>query len=978
MSPLFQRLLLGGVLASILALPLAASPNPSATPSLESHFLSQTRQLILSGQRSGEGYFSADGRQLIFQSEREPQNPFFQMYLLDLTTGSTRRVSPGHGKTTCGWIHPNGQQVLFASTHADPQSQALQQAELDFRASGQQRRYSWDYDPQYEIYRADSDGQNLVNLTQSLGYDAEAAYSPDGRQIVFASNRAAYSRKLSAAEAQRLERDPAFFMDIYIMNADGSNVRQLTQVPGYDGGPFFSADGSKITFRRFNEKGDKAEIWSMNPDGSDAKALTRLGVMSWAPFFHPSGDYLIFATNLHGYGNFELYLVDAEGQREPVRVTDTEGFDGLPVFSPDGQQLVWTSGRTADGASQLFMASWNDAEARRQLGLPPAKPVQAASKPAPAAPQDPFATTAAITAADLSTRVHYLASAELAGRGTGTAGEVKATEYAAEVFRRLGLQPAGDAGTYFQNFEFTAGVELSGQNRLQARLQSASQPLNYALQQDWVPLAFSESGSFDVAEVVFAGYGLQAPSHGDFAGYDSYVHLDVKDKWVLVLRYWPEDLKGKPLQELKRYADLRYKALIAREQGARGLIVISGPNAPDQQSLIPFQTRRAPGTVSIPVLSLSNQSAQAWFQAAGHELKTLQTRLDQGQAVPGLALPVQLSAEIGLKKIVQTGRNVLARLAVKDATQTVVIGAHMDHLGQGHSSSSLAREEDATELIHYGADDNASGSAGVLEIAEQLAQQPAGLKQNLLFALWSGEEIGLLGSSHFVEQVAAEDFPQRFSAYLNMDMVGRFEKALVVQGVGSSPAWKALLEQHNFAVGLPLVLQNSAYLPTDATPFYVKGLPTLSFFTGAHSDYHTPGDTADKLNYAETARIVELVKRLGVALAMQATGPAYQKQEPPRQAGQSRGLRVYLGTIPDYASDEIKGLKISGVTAGSPAEKAGLQAGDIIVKLNQRTIENIYDYTYAIDSLSVGKPVPIEVLRAGQRLVLQLTPGSRN
>lgn len=946
----------------------AFSAEAVAEQPIETQFLSEVRQLILSGKRSGEGYFSANGKQLIFQSEREPLNPFFQIYLLDLTTGSTRRVSTGNGKTTCAWMHPDGKHLLYSSTHEDPKTAQWQQEELTFRASGKQRRYSWDYDPHYDIYRSDVEGSKPHNLTRTLGYDAEASYSPDGKYIVFASNRSAYARSLSTSEQKRLEQDPAFFMDLYIMNSDGTNVRQLTQVPGYDGGPFFSPDGQNITFRRFNEAGDKAEIWTMNTDGSEQKQITHLGVMSWAPFYHPSGDYLIFATNRHGFDNFELYIVDAKGQKDPVRVTDTEGFDGLPVFSPDGQQLVWTSGRNPKGASQLFRARWNDEEARRQLGLnDPLGPV------API-PEYPVGTGAAITSEDISQRVHYLASRELAGRGTGTPGEQKATAYAADVFKGLGLLPAGDNGSYFQTFDFTAGVEMQEKNTLQSKI--GQQKLNHTLNKEFVPLVFSESGTFNNAEVVFAGYGLKAPVNGDFKGYDSYVHLDVKDKWVVVLRYWPEKASQTEQQELKRYANLRYKAMIARELGAKGLLVVGGPNSPDQQALVAFRGERAPNAVSIPALSVSNTLVHTWFKAAGQNLKSIQDRLDTGAFVPGEILPVQLSAQIELKKIRQQGRNVLARLPGKGGSGTVVVGAHLDHLGEGHGEGSLARQGN-TDLIHYGADDNASGSAGVLEIAEYMARNQVTPKQNVIFALWSGEELGLLGSNHFVEAAKTRNTLADYQAYLNMDMVGRFDKALVAQGVGSSPEWNTLLEQHNVAVGLPLVLQESAYLPTDATSFYTHGVPALSFFTGAHSDYHTPGDTADKLNYPDTVRIVDLMRRITMDLANRSEAMVYQKQTPPKQE-QSRGLRIYLGTIPDYASGDLKGVKLSGVTAGSPAEKAGLKNGDIIVKLNGKVIENIYDYTYAIDTLSIGKVASVDILRGGKPLVLTLTPGSRN
>lgn len=937
----------------------------------ESDFITQARQLILSGKRSGEGYFGPQGRYLIFQSEREANNPFFQMYLLDFEKGDIQRVSNGVGKNTCGWVHPNQKQIMYSSTHSDPASAALQKQELDFRTSGQQRRYSWDYDPQYEIYSADLNGKNPRNLTRTLGYDAEGSYSPDGKEIVFASNRQAYTRKLSAAEQERLKIDPAYFIDLYIMNADGSNVRQLTNQAGYDGGPFFSADGRKLVFRRFNEAGDKAEIWNMNRDGSQPQQLTNLGVMSWAPYYHPSGDYLIFATNLHGFGNFELYLVDAAGKKQPVRVTDTEGFDGLPTFSPDGKQLSWTSGRTADGASQIFLAKWNHAAALAALKLaPPASALKpsdsSVSAPAAASPAAAprFQTTPAITAADLRKHIGYFASPALAGRMTGSAGEALATSYATQVFQQLGLEPAGDNGGYLQAFEFTSGISLGANPRLKMGAQT------YRQGQDWTPLVFSESGHFDAQELVFAGYGLRAPATGTYEEYDAYFHLDVKDKWVAVLRYWPENLPDDQRSELKRYAALRYKAMQARNLGAKGLIVIN-----DQDQPIVFSSQSTPGALSLPVVSVSRQVAEQWFQAAGKDFNQIQKQLDQGQGVQGFSLSkAPISLDLELKRERKTGHNVLAKLTVPGSTRTVVIGAHLDHLGQGASHSSLATG-DAADQIHFGADDNASGSAGVLELAESITQRRSELKQNVLFALWSGEELGLLGSSHFVEQDKA-NFARRYSAYFNMDMIGRMQKALVLQGIGSSPLWKPLIEKQNLMLGLPLVLQETAYLPTDVTSFYTQKVPVLNAFTGAHADYHTPTDTADKIEYEQMVPILNLLERLSLAVASEDLSPAYLEQAAP-ESNEGRGLRIYLGTIPDYAGAEVKGLKLAGVSKGGPAELAGLQAGDVIVELNGKKIENIYDYTYAIDTLKAGKLASIVVLRGSERLSLAITPGSR-
>ena len=317
-------------------------------PANEQLLLTRSRQLTFAGKRAGEGYFSADGSKLIFQSERDEKNPFFQIFLMDLETGDTERVSPGTGKTTCAWVHPGGKKVMFASTHADKEAEAKQQAELKERAEGTVKKYSWDYDEHYDLWESDLKGGALKNLTNIRGYDAEGSYSPDGQWIAFASNRHAYTETLGDEDAARFRLDKSFLMDIYLMRADGTETRRLTDVKGYDGGPFFSADGKKICWRRFNEKGDLAEIWTMNADGSNQRQLTNLGAMSWAPYFHPSGEYLIFATNLNGFANFELYLVDAEGKKQPVRVTTTEGFDGLPGFSPDGGKLTWTSNRTVE------------------------------------------------------------------------------------------------------------------------------------------------------------------------------------------------------------------------------------------------------------------------------------------------------------------------------------------------------------------------------------------------------------------------------------------------------------------------------------------------------------------------------------------------------------------------------------------------------------------------------------------------------
>ena len=844
------------------ALALLGLAGPAAAG--EADLLTNVRQLTFEGRRAGEGYFGRDGTTMIFQSERQADNPFYQMYLLDMETGDVRRVSPGHGKTTCGWVRPDGKRVLFASTQDDPEARAKQQAELDFRASGQERRYAWDYDEHFDIYDFDLAGGAYRNLTNATGYDAEGAYSPDGRLIVFASNRRAYDRPLSDKEAAIFEHDKSFFMDIYVMKADGSELRRLTDTPGYDGGPFFSADGRKIVWRRFGEDGATAEIFTMNVDGSAQTQVTRLGVLSWAPMFHPSGDYIVFATNLQGFGNFELYMVDAEGRGEPVRVTDTAGFDGLPAFSPDGTRLTWTSGRTADKSSQIFIAEWNDAEARRQLGLDGKTKkagTEATAQPAPMAE-----TGAKIAAADLRLHVSRLASEAMEGRLTGTPGERLATDYVASAFAALGLEPAGDDG-YFQSFGFSVGAALGPGNRLEVREKDGVRKLEP--DGDWRPLAFSEDGKVAAAEVAFAGYGIVTPPSDQETSHDSYGELDVEGKWVVVLRYLPEDLAPEATRGLLLYSELQYKASVAERRGAVGLIVVSGPNAKVKQELVALTQDPAGGRAGIAALSLSNAAAAALLGTAGTDLKALQDELDGGEAVAGFVLPgVTIEATVDIAREKRSGRNVLARLPAAGGAgherPAVMVGAHLDHLGRGEISGSLARDDEAGQ-VHFGADDNASGVAGLLEIAQYLVdlkrQGRLKAKRNILFAAWSGEEMGTLGSSHFAKTLAEQtegddnDIGAAVAAYLNMDMIGRLDENLYLQGTGSSPVWTREIERRNVPLGLSIVTSGDSYLPTDATPLYLKGVPVLSAFTGAHSDYSTPRDTADKINYAGTEKI---------------------------------------------------------------------------------------------------------------------------
>lgn len=954
----------------------------------EADFITNTRQLTFEGKRSGEGYFNADGTKMIFQSEREEGNPFYQIYLMDLETGDQERISPGMGKTTCAWIHPDGKRVLFASTHIDPESKKLQAAEYEERKNSKVRRYSWDYDEHYDIWEYSLVDKSLKNLTHTRGYDAEGDYSPDGKKIVFASNRQAYEGKLSEEDEERLKIDKQYFMEIYTADADGSNVKRLTNAPGYDGGPFFSADGKRICWRRFTPKGDVAEVWTMNADGSDQKPITRLGAMSWAPYFHPSGEYLIFTTNLNGFANFELYIVDAAGKHDPVRVTYTDGFDGLPVFSPDGKKLSWTSGRGAGGASQIYIADWDHDHALTALGLKtdPQAVVTKTTEP------DFAATAAEIRPEDMKQEVTYLASDALGGRLTGTEGEKLATQYVADVFQKIGLAPFGDDDTYFDNFDFTAGVALGEGNELKFN------GSDLKVDADWKPLSFSQNGEVKAAGIVFAGYGIETPEEATgndgkkIETYSSYAHLDVKDKWVLVFRYLPEGITQERRNELSRYSSLRYKALTARQKGARGLIVVSGPNSKVVQQLAPLSFDASLANSGIAAISITDALGDKLLATAGKNLKELQDKLDNGDLMGGIECKGTLAANIVIQQEKKKGRNVLGVLPYGDKPDPhvapLIVCAHVDHLGSGGGSNSRAKGDEVNK-IHHGADDNASGTSAVLEIAQWLAdlkkQGKLTLKRDIIFAAWSGEELGLLGSNHFVEAYAKmikgdpnAKLTGMFAACLNMDMIGRFQKSVVMQGLGSSSIWTKEIEKRNAPIGLPITTQNDAHLPTDSTAFYLRGIPTLNAFTGSHADYHMPTDTAEKIDYEHAAKIAKLMGLIARGLATTDPAPDYVAMEAPKNQGVRTGLRAYLGTIPDYAQGDIKGVKLSGVSPIGPAAKAGVKAGDVIIKLGGKDITNIYDYTYVMGDLKIGKETTVTVQREGKEVQMKITPGSRD
>lgn len=943
-----------------------AQPQPAFIDQ-KNNLIENQRQLTFVGPRSGEGYFSADGSKMIFQSEREPGNPFYQMFVLDLKTGQTVRVSPGAGKTTCGWVHPDLKKVMWSSTHLDKETKNKVKAELEERAKPVKGRYSWSFDDQFDIFESDLNGKNIKQLTKAKGYDAEGSYSPDGKWIAFASNRSFYEDTYTPEEKKILEKDPSYAMEIYLMKADGSAVKRLTKSAGYDGGPFFSADGKKITWRRFTPDGSKAEIFTMNVDGSEQKQITHLGSMSWAPFFHPSGKYIIFASSVLGYQNFELFIVDSEGLKKPARVTFSDGFDGLASFSPQGNILTW-SHKNEKGESQIYLADWNHQKSLELLGLKSEENTQH------------LQLARGISEENSKVIINYLADEKMQGRATGSKEEKIYTEEIASLFKQWGLKPA--IGTEFiQTFEFTSGVTATEKNTAEFK---GRFDLNLKRGEDYQVLSYSKNGKFQAAPLVFAGYGIKSPATDKLAAFDSYKELDVKDKWVVVLDHIPDHPSADMKHHLLSYSRPQHKITVAKNNGAIGVIFISETSIKD----LKFEGSLSDNTLAV--LKISSSVADKLLTKAGLESKvksysTLKNRFEKLEQTVGFPLSSQyLTVNVDLNYEKAIGRNVIAKLEpknIKPTTKALLVGAHGDHLGLGERTGSSLARADEKNHVHFGADDNASGVAGVLQLAHYFSEpeQLQKLKKPIYFSIWSGEEVGVLGSNHFVKNwktSAKREFKQSFEAALNMDMIGRLRGQLQVQGVASANEWSTISEEVGLTTGVPLVLTADPYLPTDSMSFYLGEVPSISFFTGSHEDYHSPRDTAERINYPGLVKSISVVQKYIEKLESAKSNVVnYVKVEGNNgQKLEGRQFRIYLGTIPDYSQEGVKGVRVSGASKNSPAEKAGIKTGDVIVEFDKTKIENLYDYVYALQSVKPNQTTKMNVLRDGKPVSLDIVP----
>ena len=566
----------------------------------------------------------------------------------------------------------------------------------------------------------------------------------------------------------------------------------------------------------------------------------------------------------------------------------------------------------------------------------------------------------------LERHVRYLASSDLMGRGVDTPGIDLAKEYIGAELKKYGLAPGGDSGTFFQTLEVVSGVTIQDSSAL-----ALGEDRRLALGQDWTPLGFSRSTEVQ-GELVFAGYGITVKDYD----YDDYAGLDVKGKIVLVLRYEPPPKdENSPFRKPPRYsnyASLRFKASNARDHGAIGMLLVDLDPARDgNRELMPMRRSLWRSEAGLAAAQVKSSIVDGWLQESGYSLAALKERIDRDETPASIALPgFRVSLNVSLERITKKTANVVGMLLGSDPVlkeSAVVIGAHYDHLGLGHYGT---RDASTEGQIHHGADDNASGTAVVLEVARRLSAAAQRPPRTVIFALFTGEELGLYGSRHYVNH---PPLPLRSTrAMINLDMVGRMKgNEVIASGMDTAQEFRSIVAEAAKKANVDIKASSRRGGGSDHTSFQMKEVPALHFFTGIHKDYHRPSDTWDKLNLEGMARVADLALAAVEEIATGKRPLLFVRAAAPSAPAESReGYGSYLGTIPDFAESE-KGVRLAGVQAGSPAARAGLREGDVIIRLAEMPVESLEDLASALRRRKPGEEVPIVILREGRQVTLK-------
>lgn len=577
-----------------------------------------------------------------------------------------------------------------------------------------------------------------------------------------------------------------------------------------------------------------------------------------------------------------------------------------------------------------------------------------------------------ITKEEFLQHIKYLSSDELEGRFPGTKGDSLTGSYITNEFEKYNLKPSGE-NSYLQPFEMVTQIQLAGANEFQIIANGISS--SYSVEQDFIPLGFTGNGKAE-GELVFAGYGISASEQN----YDDYKdkngnEIDISGKILVMMRYSPggSDAHNNPFE---KYEASRFKTSKAKDGNAAGIILINGPNS-GEDKLIRLTYDKVLQNAGLPVISCKREIIENIFRDNGLDLARIQDEIDSAKTSNSFALKNSKAIiETSVKPVNVTTSNVIGFLEGNDPVlknEVIVIGAHLDHLGYGLYGSLHSGND---QQIHNGADDNASGIAGLLEIAQKLSADKNNLKRSILFIGFAAEEAGLLGSSFFVKSEIFEKFD--IVAMLNMDMIGRMsDNKLIVYGTGTSTVWDSTIDSLNNSYNFTITKTPDGFGPSDHSNFYAKDIPVLHFFSGTHADYHSPSDDYDKINSEGGMQIAEFVYDVVMELDRMNNKPDFIKVVSASNENRSMdSVKVYVGTIPDYSST-VEGMKISGVKEGSPADKGGLKAEDVIIKFGSKDVKNIYDYMYAMGEFKPGEEAEVTVLRGKEEVTLKVVLGSR-
>ena len=568
--------------------------------------------------------------------------------------------------------------------------------------------------------------------------------------------------------------------------------------------------------------------------------------------------------------------------------------------------------------------------------------------------------TSDISEKDIVKHIRFLSDDKRAGRYPGTRESKDVIAYLINQLKSYGVQPAGEGSSFKQTFSILDSVKIGRNNSLKIN----DRPLN--IEEDYIPLWFSGNSSVS-AEVVFAGYGINLIS--DSLVWNDYKDLNVDGKWVMVMRHSPE--RENPHSVYAPHSDLHKKMIEARDRGAVGIIFISQV---EDSTLIPFKYIPGYSKSGIPAIHINNEVADDILNSIGSSRKVVQNKMNSNLKPESFKISdVKISANVELKNIYSRAANVIGKIVSRNhkyRDEYIVIGAHFDHLGYGGPGSGSLKPD--TNAIHNGANDNASGTAGLLELAHKLQNNRQLLKRSVLLIGFDAEEKGLLGSKYFIQNPTVEK--SNIVTMINMDMIGKMKDSIVViGGVGTSPIFEKILDSLSIDSGLKFEFDQAGYGPSDHASFYSEDIPVLFFFTGDYdNNYHLPEDDWQSINLKGERQILSVIHDLVIDISRQDLRPSFTLAGPKKQQTQRNNNKVKLGIIPHYGGT-IDGLKIDKIyDPNGPAARAGIRSGDIIKSIDKKPVKDIYEYMKRIKDFKKGQSVPIDIKRDGRIIMLTI------